>query len=111
MSEMTAAEYKAQVDARYSNVKERTEEELRRRGELRSEPPRHDHWLLVGPNGEVDGVRHRSFTKSATEAFEGFFPKKRERLAAAAEGWHIEEDDENGSRWAASIEKHAEESK
>ncbi|MHA4848529.1 hypothetical protein L1080_003160 [Rhodococcus sp. MSC1_016] len=102
MSEMTLAEHKAQVDAKHSGMRE---QQLAKREENR---PRKDHWLLVGPNGEIDGVCTKRFTKSAAAAFEEFFPKKKERHAASAEGWHIESDDENGSRWAAECARHQE---
>ncbi|MDV6277264.1 hypothetical protein R3Q06_27590 [Rhodococcus erythropolis] len=106
MTEMTLAEYKAQVDARYANATERTKAELDRLAAERAEGKRKDHWLLVGPNGEIDGVMTRRFAKSAAEAFDTFFESKKERYAASAEGWHIEDDDENGSQWAASCEAH-----
>ncbi|WP_054246414.1 hypothetical protein [Rhodococcus opacus] len=94
-TQLTLAEYKAQVDAKYAGMRE--QQMVKREAER----PRKDHWLLVGPNGEIDGVMTKRFTKSAAAAFEEFFPKKKERHAASAEGWHIEEDDENGTRWAA----------
>jgi hypothetical protein len=103
--QITLAEYKAQVDARYSGMREQI---AKRVEEAR---PRKDHWLLVGPNGEIDGVMTKRFTKSAAAAFEEFFEKKKERHQKSAEGWHIEEDDENGSRWAAECARHDEAAK
>lgn len=98
--QMTLAEYKAQVDAKYSGMRGQ------QLAKQEAERPRKDHWLLVGPNGEIDGVMTKRFTKSAAAAFEEFFPKKKERHEASAKGWHIEEDDENGSRWAAECKRH-----
>jgi hypothetical protein len=100
--EMTLAEYKAQVDAKYSSARGVTLAAATKR-----QAPRKDHWLLVGPNGEIDGVMTHRLASSAAAAFEEFFPKKKERHQASAEGWHIEQDDENGSRWAAECARHA----
>jgi hypothetical protein len=93
--QMTLAEYKAHVDAKYSGMREQQV------AKQEAERPRKDHWLLVGPDGEIDGVMTKRFTKSAAAAFEEFFPKKKDRHMKSAAGWRIEEDDENGSRWAA----------
>lgn len=95
MSELTLGEYKARIDAKYAGAPDNS---------MPEESKRKDHWLLVGPNGEVDGVMTRRFAKSAAEAFDTFFERKKERYAASAEGWHIEVDDANGSRWAASCD-------
>ncbi|MGX4707667.1 hypothetical protein LZP97_27075 (plasmid) [Rhodococcus sp. DMF-1] len=100
--EMTLAEYKARVDAKYAAVRKHQEQYAREQKARR----RKDHWLLVGPNGEIDGVMTKRFCGSAAQAFEEFFPKKRDRHRASAEGWHIEEDDAEGSRWAAACEEH-----
>ncbi|WKN53805.1 hypothetical protein HJ581_0008335 [Rhodococcus opacus] len=101
---LTLAEYKAQVDAKYAGMRD---QQLAKSEEER---PRKDHWLLVGPDGEIDGVMTRRFCGSAAQAFEEFFPKKKERHQKSAEGWHIEEDDENGSRWAADCARREQES-
>ena len=98
--QMTLAEYKAQVDAKYSGMRDQ------RIPKHEADRPRKDHWLLVGPDGEIDGVMTKRFTKSAAAALEEFFPKKKERHEKSAEGWHIEEDDENGTRWAAECKRH-----
>ncbi|WP_433703621.1 hypothetical protein [Prescottella equi] len=103
---MTLAEYKAQVDEKYSGMRERQAAEQERRRAEAAALKRKDHWLLVGPNGEIDGVMTRRFCGSAAEAFEEFFPKKKERHAKSAEGWHIESDDVDGSRWAAECARH-----
>lgn len=107
--EMTLAEYKAQVDAKYANVRkiqeEHEESERARERERKERAKRKDHWLLVGPDGQIDGVMAQWAAGSTQEVFESFFPKKKERYKAAAEGWHIERDDVNGSRWAAECEK------
>lgn len=102
--QLTLAEYKAQVDAKYENARARSEAALLQQ----KEPRRKDHWLLVGPNGEIDGLMVKRHCKSAVQAFEEFFPAKKERHQKSAEGWHIEEDDENGSRWAAEYARHQE---
>ncbi|MFE5699943.1 hypothetical protein [Rhodococcus koreensis] len=106
--QLTLAEYKAQVDARYANARAQSEAQLEKERRMREENKRKDHWLLVGPNGEIDGLMTKRFCKSAAEAFEEFFPKKKERHQKSAEGWHIEEDDENGSQWAAECARHQE---
>lgn len=101
--QMTLAEYKAQVDAKYEKARGASLAET-----VKKQAPRKDHWLLVGPDGEIDGVMTHRLASSAAQAFEEFFPKKKERHSKSAEGWHIEQDDENGSRWAAEIERHRE---
>lgn len=103
--EMTLAEYKAKVDAKYANVRNVQEEHEERERERKERTKRKDHWLLVGPDGQIDGVMAQWAAGSAQEVFESFFPKKKERYKAAAEDWHIERDDINGSRWAAECEK------
>ena len=105
------ADYKAEVDAKYNRVKGMTLEEATAGGRKEAEERRRkDRWLLINPEGEICGVMARWACKTAVEAFEEFYPKKRERLKAAADGWHIEEDDENGTRfdaWAESIREEA----
>lgn len=99
---MTLEQYKAQVDAKYANAARVSDAQLAHQAAQR----RKDHWLLVGPNGEIDGIATRQAHASAVEAFEMFFEKKKERHKAAAEGWHIEQDDVEGSRWSASCAEH-----
>ncbi|MGW8537520.1 hypothetical protein ACWGK5_25600 [Rhodococcus qingshengii] len=94
---MTLEQYKAQVDAKYANVRKIQEQHERDEQERK----RKDHWLLVNAAGAVDGVTVRWGCSSAIEAFEFFFPDKKERHRKAAEGWRIETDDADGSRWAA----------
>lgn len=98
--QIALADHRAMVDAKYAQAGALTQAALDREVAGKQQVSRRDRWLLVAPDGRVDGVMSRR-TRSAIEAFERFFPTKRERLAAAAEGWHIEIDDENGSRWAA----------
>lgn len=93
------AEYKAQIDAKYSRAGTATTEELARRKAEEDERKRKDRWLLVNPSGQIVGVLVRWCAKSAIEAFEDFYPNRNERLAAAAEGYHIEEDDKDGTRF------------
>lgn len=100
--QMTLAEYKAQVDAKYAKAARISKAQLAHQ----QAEKRKDHWLLVGPDGEIDGIATRQGHASAVEAFEMFFEKKKERHKAAAEGWHIEQDDVDGSRWAASCAEH-----
>jgi hypothetical protein len=91
------AKHKAAIDPKYANAQAITVAGLRAERTVRS---RLDRWLLITPDGEIDGVMSRETCKSAIEAFEKFFPRKKERLAAASDGWHIEADDEDGSRYA-----------
>lgn len=102
------AEYRAQIEAKYANAGKATQRELDRRNGLekvsREQRMRKDRWLLVNSEGEICGVLVRHCAGSATEAFEQFYPRKRERLAAAAEGYRIEEDDAEGSRFEAYCE-------
>ncbi|MDM3927802.1 hypothetical protein QRB41_14980 [Mycobacterium avium subsp. hominissuis] len=96
------ARHKAQVNAKYADAQSITLAGLRAERVARH---RQDRWLLITPDGDIDGVLSREVCKSAIEAFDKFFPRKKERHAAAAEGWHIEVDDEHGTRysaWAAS---------
>ncbi|MDV6267035.1 hypothetical protein [Rhodococcus globerulus] len=102
MTEMTLAEYKAQVDAKYAKASRISLAQTA----MKESEKRKDHWLLVGPNGEIDGIASRQGHASATEAFEMFFEKKKDRHKAAAEGWHIEQDDIDGTRWAATCAEH-----
>lgn len=99
------ADYKAQVDAKYARIKDLTLEEATAgsRAEM-MQRRRKDGWLLINPDGGIDGVIVRWSCDSAVEAFEQFYPKKRERLKASADGWHIEQDDTDGSRFAAYCE-------
>ncbi|MFC7450511.1 hypothetical protein [Rhodococcus daqingensis] len=96
--QMTLAQYEAQVDAKYARMRERQQSDLHAQ-------TRKDHWLLVDPTGEVDGVMTRRRAGSPTQAFELFFTSKKERHKASAEGWHIEVDDVDGTRWAAACER------
>lgn len=96
------ADYKAEVDAKYARMKGLTIEDATAGSRAEAEKRRRkDGWLLINPQGRIDGVIVRWSCESAVEAFEQFYPKKRERLAAAAAGWHIEQDDERGSRFEA----------
>jgi hypothetical protein len=96
------AAYKAQVDAKYAGLKGMTLEDATAGSRAEAEERRReDRWLLVDPASQIVGVMARWACKSAVEAFEEFYPKKRERLAAAAEGYRIEEDDAAGSRFEA----------
>lgn len=99
------AQYKGQVDAKYANVRKVQEEHERRERERMEFAKRKDHWLLIDPNGRIDGVRAHWSCDSELEAFEEFFPKKKERYKRAAEGWRIERDDVEGTRWAACVDQ------
>jgi len=105
------AEYKAEVDAKYAAIKGQTLEEAIEKQRIDRDVPvpgSRAHWLLINPQGGIDGILIRRYSRSATEAFEDFYPKKRERMKAAAEGWHIEQDDDAGTRfdaWRAEIGK------
>ena len=59
---------------------------------------------MVDADGQIVGVMARHVCETAVEAFEDFYPRKRERAAAAKAGYHIEQDDAQGTRfetWAA----------
>ncbi len=96
------ANYKAQVDTKYANIRKAQEEHQRREKEREERARRKDHWLLIDPRGQIDGVMVQWACSSEQEAFEEFFPTRKERYRRAAEGWRIERDDIDGSRWAAS---------
>lgn len=89
------AEYKAYVYAKYrgelpEQKQARAQEATRRRK---------DRWLLIDPHGTIAGVLASHCASSATEAFEEFYPSKPERHEHAALGYHIERDDDNGTRF------------
>ncbi|SBS73883.1 conserved hypothetical protein [uncultured Mycobacterium sp.] len=98
------AEHKARVDAKYSQAGARTLNKLEKIAADDAELRRNDRWLLVNADGQIVGVLSRHVAKSATEAFEEFYPKKKGRMAAAAEGYRIEEDDKDGTRFNAYCE-------
>lgn len=89
------AEYKAYVDAKYRG--DLPEQKLARAQE--STRRRKDRWLLIDPHETIVGVLASHCASSATEAFEEFYPSKRERREVAALGYHIERDDEKGTRF------------
>lgn len=105
---MTLERYKALLDARYRGESVALTAAEQKRIDRRSRVERSDddleapRWLLVRPDGQIDGchVFSRRWSDEAS-VWRGFFPRKRERDALIRDGWTVRRDDTEHSGFAA----------
>jgi len=98
--------HQAAVEAKYASVRQRHLDGLAREAGFvdaaqQATYDRQGWWLLIDDQGRIHGVTSRVDCPTESNAFEQFFPRRKDRLSAADSGWHVEPDDEQGGRFAA----------
>ena len=88
------AAYKASVDARYARGYTPPKTKAQLRAEERAEDRKQPDWLLIRPDGVMDGwhVFERKRWGTVEDVWKQFFPRKREREQYQRDGWVVRRD-------------------